>query len=194
MGGQIEQKSKSQMFSATDLAKIGNIKRKELGLSTFNLSQYLNLKSTKEFIEELQKNNERVVVKGRGRNSKTWVHPLLFIDMALSLNPKFKIEVYNWLYDELLKFRNDSGDSYKKMVGSIYELAPKSEFHKLIPKIATEIKTECFVDDWNKASESQLRLRDKMHENIHLLCSVLNNWKEAVRLGIYNAKKDFKNG
>lgn len=193
MGSLVEQKSKSGMFNATDLIKIANIKRRELGQSNFNLSQFLKQKSTLDFIEELQKENERVLLKGRGRKASTWVHPLLFIDIALAINPKFKVEVYKWLYDELLKYRNDSGESYKKMAGAIYNrTTKKNSFHKYITKVANYIKTNCGVDDWNKSTENQLYLRDKMHENIALLCSVLNNTNEAVRIGVLKALEDNK--
>ena len=53
-----------------------------------------------------------------GRGQHLWVHPLLFIDMALWLNPKLKLEVYEWLFDKLLMYRNDSGDSFKRMCGA----------------------------------------------------------------------------
>lgn len=191
MGHEIKQKSKSGMFDATGLVKIANIKRRELGKSSFNLSQFLKTKSTKEFIEELQKENDRVIVKGRGSKSVTWVHPLLFIDIALNINPSFKIEVYKWLYDELLKHRNNSGESYKKMSGAIFDkYENKAKFHKYIAKVANFIKEKCEVKDWNKATEKQLCLRDRMHENIYLLTSVLNNTDQAVRLGVFNALKD----
>jgi hypothetical protein len=193
MGSLIEQKSKTGMFNATNLIKIANTKRKELGQSPFNLSQFLKQKSTLEFIEELQKENERVIINGRGRNAKTWVHPLLFIDVSLAINPKFKVEVYKWLYDELLKYRNDSGDSYRKMAGSIYErINNKKNFHKYITRVANYIKEECDVKDWNKANQNQLYLRNKMHDNISLLCGVLNNCNEAVRIGVLKAKEDNK--
>lgn len=193
MGSFIEQRSKSGLFNATSLIKIANIKRRELGLSIFNLSQYFKQKSTIEFIEELQKENERVIIKGRGRNSKTWVHPLLFIDIALAINPKFKIEVYKWLYDELLKYRNDSGDSYKKMAGSIYEnITNKREFHNYIQRVARYIKKECKVSDWNNATSNQLFLRDKIHENISLLSTVLKNTDQAVRIGVLKTIEDNK--
>lgn len=189
MGLEISQKSKSGLFSATDLVKIGNAKRKELGLASFNLSQYLKQKSTLEFIEELQKNNAEVIKKGRGRASSTWVHPLLFIDIALAINPKFKVEVYQWLFDELLKYRNDSGESYKRMVGALYERSAKKDFHKLVTNVANYIRKECGVIDWNKASERELKLRDKIHDNIALLADVLTSPEEAVRLGVLKAKK-----
>ena len=193
MGSVIEQKSKSGLFNATSLIKVANIKRKELGQSAFNMSQFLKQKSTLEFIEELQKDNERVLIKGRGRNAATWVHPLLFIDIALAINPKFKVEVYKWLYDELLKHRNYSGDSYKRMAGAIYDrTSKKNTFHKYITRVANYIKKSCGVDDWNSANQNQLYLRGKMHDNIALLCSVLTSTDEAVRVGVFKAKDDNK--
>lgn len=193
MGGQIQQKSKTGFFNATEFVKLMNVKRNELGKSNFQLSQFLKLSSTLEFIEELQKENERVIIKGRGRNSATWVHPLLFIDIALSVSPKLKVEVYKWLYDELLKYRNDSGESYKKMAGSLYDrYSNKQTFYKYIERVANYIKKECGTKDWNNATQNQLFLRDKMHENISLLCSVMNNTDEAVRLGVFKALDDNK--
>lgn len=192
MGGEIRQKSKCAFFNATDLVKIANSKRRDLGKSLFNLAQYLKLKSTCEFIEELHKDNEKVITKSRGRNSTTWVHPLLFIDIALSLDSRFKVEVYKWLYDELLKNRNNSGESYKKMVGAVYDkYTNKQDFHKYIAKVANYIKKECSVNNWDEADEKKLFLRDKMHENIALLTSVLTDTNQAVRLGVLKAKEEY---
>lgn len=183
-GHEVRQKSKSSLMSATDLVRVGNIKRAELGLQPFKLSQYLKNKSTKEFIEELQK-EESFVVKS-DRKKGTWVHPLLFMDIALAINPRFKVQVLKWIKDELVKYRNNSGDSYKKMIGSLYEKAPAREFNKTVQEVAKYIKSEIGVTDWNKASEDQLRLRDRVHENVSLLLDVLSasNWKEAVKLGV----------
>jgi hypothetical protein len=64
--------------------------------------------------------------------------------------------------DELLKYRNDSGDSYKKMCGALYErTTDKMRFHKHISELAIKIKTEIGVEDWNKATEKQLKTRDR---------------------------------
>lgn len=190
-GMPISQKSKSEFFSATDLVKAGTKWRLENGYeSEFNLSAYLNNKSTKEFISELEKKvGCSVIQKGRGRGANTWVHPFLFIDIALSISPKLKIEAYTWLFDKLIQYRNDSGDSYKKMCGALYERAAnKSTFHISMSKVADYIRFECGVDSWEKANEEQLKLRDRIHENIALLCDILNDSNEAIRVGIMKAK------
>lgn len=188
-GCEIGQKSKSAFFSATDLVKAGNKWRMERGLSPFDMTQWLRTQSTKDFVSELEAKYGTVKISGRGRGIHTWVHPLLFIDMALAINPKLKIEVYEWLYDHLLKYRNDSGDSYKKMSGAVYlAITNKSAFQSYIKGIADIIRNSCMVVDWQTADEKTLALRDRMHENIALLCDILPV-DEAVRIGIEKAIK-----
>lgn len=193
-GKPVLQKSKSEFLSATDLVKAGNLFRAERDKSPFNLSQWLNQQSTIEFIDEI-KRSEFVdpVIKGRGRGAKTWVHPLLFIDIALSIDPKLKVEVYKWLQDELLKYRNMSGDSYKKLSGAIFvHMANKQEFPRYMSLLASRIKEICGARDWQTATESQLKLRNKIHENISLLASTLRDTNQAVELGIKHALQDLK--
>ena len=191
LGGEISQKSKSEYFSATDLFRVGNKWRSLNGLKNKTLDEYNHLKSTKEFEAELKLKYETRIMK-RGRGQHLWVHPILFIYMALWLSPSLKIEVYEWLFDNLIKYRNNSGDSYKKMCGILFVRTNKSEYVKNIQKLCKLIQVECGVNDWNTASENQLKLRDKIHENIALLADVLNNNKEAIRIGILKAKEDFK--
>lgn len=190
-GYKISQKSKSEFFSATDLVKAGNKMRTELNKSIFNLSAWLKTKSTIAFINELKKNiNTPLIIKSRGKNTHTWVHPFILIDLAMAINPKFKVTAIKWLHDKLLSYRNDSGDSYKKMAGSIgISYHNKSKFIMIITNAAKKIKAACKVDDWQKATEHQLKLRDKMHNNIALLCDVIKT-EQAIEIGIEKALND----
>ena len=186
-GCEISQKSKSGMFSATELALAGNKWRIANDLNLFSIRTWLAKNSTKEFIKEIEEHYGTAIVRSRGKNSQTWVHPFLFIDMALAISPTLKIEVYQWLYDELIKYRNNSGDSFKKMTGALYENSTnKREFPHEVKKIASHIKQQCEVEDWESATEDKLKLRDKMHENIALLCDVVPN-DNAVKIGIKKA-------
>ena len=184
-GIEISQQSKTEFFSATDMVKAGNIWRKDNGMKPFKLIDWKNTKSNKEFMSELEKKYGDIYKPARGRGQHTWVHPLLFIDIALSISPKLKIETYEWLFDHLIKNRNDSGNSYKKMCGSLYvRQSNKSTFHKDIQILAKSIKTICNVTDWNSATEEQLKRRDRIHEDISLLSDVLNNNGEAIRIAL----------
>lgn len=184
---EISQKSKSEFFSATDLVRAGNAWRLSNGYEIFNLNKWLLNKSTKDFLSVLKNEYGEIKINSTGKNSHTWVHPFLFIKIALALNPKLEVKVYKWLYDLLLKYRNDSGDSYKKMTGSILINIPnKSKFTDTIISTAKKIKKKLNVDKWETANEEKLKLRDRIHENISLLCDVIDV-DRAVEIGIQKA-------
>lgn len=184
-GSKISQQSKTSFFSATELVNAGNKWRAKNELTPFNFSLYSKGKSFLEFKKELESKYGNCIITGRGRNSNTWVHPLIFIDVALAINPKLKIEVYEWLFDNLIKYRNDSGDSYKEMAAAIYiRYGNKRGFPNYMVRVANYIKKSLKVTDWQTASEEQLKVRDTIHNSIRLLCNVLNNTDEAVRIGV----------
>lgn len=188
LGDFVRQKSKSGFFNANDLMRVGNKWRANNGLKIANIQNYFKQDGTKEFMSSVESKYGIIKTSNKGRNGEIWIHPLIFIDLALWLNPKLKIEVYEWLFDSLLQYRNDSGDSFKKMCGALLMRANKTDFVSNIQKLCKLIQVECGVSDWNNATQEQLRLRDRIHENIALLADVLNNNKEAIRLGIYKAK------
>lgn len=190
-GGIVHQRSKNEFLSATDLVREGNKWRVSQGLPFFSLANWKSSNQVKEFIHSLESEFGVVVINSRGRGSHTWVHPFLFIDLALAISPSLKIEVYKWLYDCLLKYRNDSGDSYKRMVGSLYSNSTqRSTFSKYIPNVCKMIQCAVGVSDWQKATESQLEYRDKIHEYVSLMCGIFHhNNDEAVRIGFLKAKE-----
>lgn len=189
LDGEVSQKSKSGFLSLTELVRLGNKWRIQRGLEPFKQEQWFRQKSTKEFMKTLEEKFGKVKISGGGRGHHTWVHPYLFIDAALSINPTLKIEIYSWLYDNLLKYRDDSGDSYKKMTGSVYlRLSNKSTFRDTIINIAKTIKRELGITSWQEADEKTLKLRDKVHEYIALYCDVLPV-NDAVRISIKRARE-----
>jgi len=184
-GCEISQQSKTQFFSATELVKAGNKYRIMNGIATFDYPAHLKTKGFLEFKAELEKKYGNVLISGRGRGHHSWVHPLLFIDIALAINPTLKVEVYEWLFDNLIKFRNDSGDSYKEMSAAIFtRISNHREFNSIIQKVALDIKRALNVDDWQTATEEQLKKRDKIHLSIKTLCRVLQDIDTIVRIAI----------
>lgn len=193
-GSEISQNSKNLFFSATDLVKAGNVWRSSNKMPLFNMSEWLRNDSTIEFMKELEKQFPIIKVSGRGRGSHTWVHPLLFIDMALAISPTLKVEVYKWLYDNLIGFRNESGDSYKEMCGALFVHSKRKDmFAKNITELVIRIKHSCNVKgDWEHATEAQLALRDTMHKNIKLIANLTRDNNTAINCGIKAALDDVK--
>ena len=193
-GIEVSQKSKSGYFSATDLVRAGNKWRMSNGLYPFDMSKWLAYSGTKDFINELEESTgEKVKISGQGRGHHTWVHPFLFLDMALAISPQLKIEVYKWVYDELVKYRNDSGNSYKKMCGALWVNSERKDmFPAYIKSVALQIKNALGVDDWNGVSADLLKLRDRVHENIALLADVIRHNDDAVQIGIKKTLEQIK--
>jgi hypothetical protein len=118
----VNQRTKDGMFNANSLLKQWNTANE----SKKEIKDYFDNKSTQEFIDVL-KNDESTIggivpmIKSRaskGENAGTWMHPYLFIDFAMWINPKFKFEVIKFVYDELIKYRNDAGDNYVSLSAS----------------------------------------------------------------------------
>ncbi len=121
---EVIQRTKDSMFDATYLLNQWN---KQSGQKKV-IGHYFENDSTKEFIKaiefDLESNcrNSDVLNRGnspylktRGKNGGTWMHPYLFIDFAMWLNPSFKLQVIKFVYDELIQHRKLSGTFYNKL-------------------------------------------------------------------------------
>ena len=173
MDGTIRQNHKTGWFNATDLLKLANRKRTQLGKSEKKIAHYLENDSTKEFIEEIMDRENVTIVydSKKGKNGGTWVHPLLLIDIAMWTDQSLKYDAMKWLEDELIKNRDESGESYKKMTSCVFQYMGDdiARAGTAIPKIARAIKQNLQVKDWNIATEVQLKKRDEIQKNISVL-------------------------
>mgnify|MGYP003651897445 FL=1 len=196
MGFSVRQESKTEMFNANDMLKVGNAHRKTQGLSKKQLASYFDLDSTDELINAIciEENicADKVKSSKRGKNGGTWVHPILFVDMSMWYSPMLKVKVLGWVIYGLLNARNESGESFKSMcsvLGRQFESEIRSPL--AYSKIANQISNACMVgtqkDKWQKASESQLRLRDRIQENICLIADMSPNIGTCISKSISKA-------
>jgi hypothetical protein len=135
------QRTKDGMFNATSLMKQWN---EEKGMKK-EIKHFLEEnKNTQEFIKALiseEKLNGRnsAYLKTRGKNGGTWMHPFLFIKFSMWLNPAFEVKVIKFVYDELIKYRNEAGDAYREMAASIQKIVPKKDLPVKISHAAKAI-------------------------------------------------------
>ena len=112
------------------------------------ISNFLNNIKTQMFVEEIieqethtQKSEDGVfqaVMNVKGRHTKNgrtpdrvFMHPFLFIDFAMWLNPKFKYQVIKFVYDQLIEYRHAAGDNYNVLRFKIAsEWRPLPDFYK----------------------------------------------------------------
>lgn len=153
----VTQRTSDGMFNATELLKQWN---QWVKLNTHNsgylkkqkdLDDFFSNKSTLEYIDVIIKRenlNTRnsVFIKSRGRNGGTWMHPFLFMDFAMWLNTDFKYEVIKFVYDQLIAYRNEAGDTYKNMCYEIAKITPKDKLTAVIQSTARGINHIVYGD------------------------------------------------
>lgn len=139
----VYQRTSDGMFNATTLLKQWN---------TFSgqkkvMAHYFENDATMEFVSVIESkenftHRNSVYVKSRasrGENAGTWMHPLLFIDFAMWINPSFKYDVLKFVYDQLIQFRIEAGDTYREMCAAIMKISRKEDLTKNIKNIATAL-------------------------------------------------------
>lgn len=184
----IRQRTKDEFFAISDVVLLCDRWCYENNKPRFDINQYFRLEASKKFIEALKKKkNCEVVYKGKKGNTG-WIHPHLFLDLILWINPEFKVTIYDWLFDYLISSRTQSGDSYRIMCGVLYEFCSnKKRFKSDITNLCRIIKKMILCDEnaeWNKASKEQLKARDDVQMMIADLTATLRDSKQGVRLGI----------
>jgi len=192
MGGVVQQKHDSGFFCINDLTSIANKYRKNQGLPEAKWEKYAKAKKTQEFMRSLmkQENIADIVIAGKGRYSKTWVHPLVFFDYAMWLSPDFKIKVYEWLYDNMTIFRDESGESYKKLAGIVREHYTVAQVGLAMQNIARAIKRDLGVSDWNNTTPKKLQQRDEIHKSLSMLLKAKVDLKTAYALALEGVQEN----
>lgn len=134
----VEQRTKDGMFNATALLKQWN---EQDGVAQRKLDNYFASSKTVEFIETIMNREnlhtpKMVYVKSRasrGNQVGTWMHPLLFIDFAMWINPSFKYDVLKFVYDRMLVYRNEAGDAYKALSSAMNKICTPHQMKKYMP-------------------------------------------------------------
>ena len=141
----VEQRTKDSMFNATNLLKQWN----EASGEKKEITKFFDNDNTKEFIsalmeEENLNTQNSAYLKSRGKNGGTWMHPILFVKFAMWLNPRFEVQVIKFVYDQMLKYRNDAGDAYKELGSAISKIVSKKFMPAAMCKIAKAINCVVF--------------------------------------------------
>lgn len=188
----VEQRTKDGMFNATALLKQWNkavenhevlIPHLDRGLKKKDLDDYFAISPTKEYIntiiakENLSSRNE-VVKAVRGKyNGGTWMHPMLFFDFAMWLNSNFKYDVIKFVYDQMIKYRNDAGDAYKELGSSVGMVVSKSFMPAAMSNISKAINFVVFGEHYtavrnDKGTEDMQR---ELFELEHKVSELIND-------------------
>lgn len=189
-GKAIRQDSKTSFLNLNDLYEAylatepNTVKR---------IGQYITLQQTEEFADAIRESaleanvlnsNEscklelpllepmKVIETRRGKYGGTWVHPYLFLDFAMWLNPRFKVWAMSVIEDKLIELRTEAGDKFKEMTSalkSIGAIGPR-EYIKEANMINTLVFKSTKPEQRNSATQEQLDLLNKLQKyNAHLI-------------------------
>lgn len=145
----VTQRTKDGFFCASELLKQWN----EGNNHKKNVNHYLENSKTKEFIKALindddqirnsEKPINQILIINKSRTNKdgskeagaVWMSPLLFIDFAMWINPSFKVKVLKFVYDEMIKYRNEAGDAYNKLGSAVSKIVRKDFMPQAMQKV-----------------------------------------------------------
>lgn len=131
----VEQRTKDAFFNATSLLKQWN---EQTGVTQRHLDKYFASSKTVEFIQTIMKREnlntpKMVYLKSRGRNGGTYMHPILFIDFCMWINPSFKYDVLRFVYDKMLTYRNEAGDAYRELASAMNKICAPHQMKRYMP-------------------------------------------------------------
>lgn len=125
------------------------------------MSKFLESDNTKEFLNALSADESQraktvigenqLLIKIKGRNTKegktpdkVWMNPLLFIKFAMWINPTFEVKVLRFVYDEMIRYRNEAGEAYKELGSAMMKIVPKAFMPKAMQKVGEALNWVIF--------------------------------------------------
>lgn len=198
-GNIVEQRTDNSFLNATDLLKIYN----ENAKTQKRFAEFWDNKSTDEFVEALIRQEENLKVGNctplkndfvlitKGKYGSTYMHPYLFIKFAMWLSADFEVKVIKWVYDNLIKVRNEAGDHYLEMCEAINKRyldwsKGKKPDPLIFIKEANYLKQLAFgyrEKDRNEATEAELKLLNALQKaNIKLINEGINKDERWITL------------
>lgn len=182
------QRTKDGFFNATELLKqwnISNCTKKEL-------KHYFENQSANELIntiverENLNSRNS-AYLSTRGKNGGTWMHPILFIDFAMWINPSFKYDVIKFVYDEMIKFRNLAGDAYPSMCRAVRSIMPEPIFREKVKDLAKSLNIIVYG-----RHESEMRNKVGDESKIREMYELEKQIAQWINIGLVGNYKQLK--
>lgn len=194
----VHQRTKDSMFNATLFLKQWN----KLSGMKKSIKDYLSNKSTKDLIEEIiaeqSMNGVITPIKAsranKGINAGTWMHPYLFLDFAMWINPKFKLQVIKFVYDQLIEFRHDAGDNYISLSSSVSSLKGTPDYRRVAIGIQYIVFNKKGKDLRQTANSEQLKEIAEIERNLAFAIDMqyIQTFKQLMNELIYMYNRKYK--
>ena len=177
---EVVQRTKDGMFNATSLLKQWN---ESFGMKK-ELKHFLHENAnTKEFIKVLEKEEDLngrnpAYLSSRGKYGGTWMHPYLFVKFAMWINPTFEYHVIKFVYDQLIRYRNEAGDAYREMSSAIQKIVPRNDMAYRMKEVAKALNYIVYG-----THESGIRNTQAEEEKARELCELERDIAKLINKG-----------
>ena len=157
------------------------------------MDDYLNNKSTQEFVstiiqKETLSGKNGVITSSKGRyNGGTWMHPMLFIDFAMWLNPSFKYEVIRFVSDELILLRDQAGENYKKLSAAVATIIDKNKMQDVMQRLSKSMNIIVFG-----THEHEIRNKRGIVGSMRELAQLENTLTEFISAGFIKSEQGIR--
>jgi len=181
-----------EFLALSHIVKIINNERAKNGLAYVNIVHFFQTQNVKDFITELDKEIGKPCYIRATKSSTGWIHPFLAIKILTHYNPKLEIQVYKWLWDYLIDNRHRTIKSNIAMRGALYTYATQKDrisFSKNIKALQQRIKEIIGVEDWNKATNEQLVMRNESQMMIAEVAITTHNSQFGAKVGLEYLKR-----
>lgn len=184
----VVQRTKDGFFNATELLKQWNVSNN----SKKELKHYFENQSANELIntiverENLNSRNS-AYLSSRGKNGGTWMHPILFIDFAMWINPSFKYDVIKFVYDEMIKFRDLAGDAYPSMCRAVRSIMLEPIFREKVKDLARSLNIIVYG-----RHESEMRNKIGDESKIREMYELEKQIAQWINIGLVGNYKQLK--
>ena len=116
--------------------------------------------------ERLSQVKSPLLISRRGRYGGTWSHKYVMLELAMWLNPDFKIEVISKVFDSgILLERDLGGETFKNVNKLIDEVFPSQDNKDKYIQYAQYVRKVCDYPvekgTWDKADTETLKLRNE---------------------------------
>lgn len=152
------QRTVDGFFNASELMRQWNVSKNQ----SKSINHYLDNTSTKRFIQAIidddkeirnsekpinqiyVKKNSKTDKNGNKQPGEVWMSPIMFIDYAMWINPAFKVKVLKFVSDQMLYYRNEAGEAYKKLASAISAIVSKDFMPKAMQKVGEALNWVVF--------------------------------------------------
>lgn len=182
----VEQRTSDAYFNATSLLKQWNDAVQEDDTrKQKKIANYLENATTKEFLDavmadeiESQKTYQcdyQMVITTRARTGsdgirragEVWMHPLVFLDFAMWLNPAFKVKVLKFVADQMIFYRNEAGEAYKRLASAISKIVKPEQMKEAMRQTAEGLNL-CIFNNHKTAIRNEHGTEDNQRKLFEL--------------------------